>query len=1394
MYERNRKTVIYSLLKLFTFPLFTGQRTCCVFALLTLCILETRAQHSLQFQNFTQQDGLTSNYVLCILQDHQGFIWIGTENGLNRFDGKHFLSFRSDPEDPETLNNNWIITLLEDRQHQLWIGTDRGLNRLDFRTGKIERIPLLRNGDAVQSLVYHVYETDSGDLWVSTHTQGLFKLTKNSEAQSWRAEYFDYTLPSAEDNGALSIFNIAHATADDLWAVTSRGIDRIHISSRQAVRYPFTGQSEDFKGELDRISGLVDEQGRILVGFENKLYVLDVTKNDPALNTVQSFNSSSNPSFPITRDLLFDSPDVLLVPSYRNLARFNLKNGKLSPIQKGGQTGHPLFSDPIHVTFKDKQGNYWIGTSGGGIFLGQNAKSPFTFYQNEPDNPHSISKGQVRSFLEDDRGYLWVGIINHGLDHLVRQNNGFLKRNKSIKALPAQSGSLASDRVIQIIQGDDDAIWVATNNNGLMELDSTGKFLKTFTYEADNLNSLSGNRIWGLAKDQKGYIWIGTWQNGLNRLNPSTGQVERFTHDPQNPHSIGSNNIRYLLFDKHGTLWIGTADGLLRYDAEKKKFYHFRHDPNDPQSLSDNLVWAIYEDRNRNLWIGTNTGLNRYIPSIQKFEHFYEKNGLPDNSIYGILEDDTGMLWVSTPNGLARKFSDTSSISFLSLGVSNGLKSASFIPKAYLNSSYSDQLYFGSSEGILVVKPSLLQQDTSQTQLVLHAMKRSKRKAAPDAEITDYFVNYKKRTLKLGYQDQSVTFTLSDLNWMEHPNYQYEYQLEGFNRRWVLLEGNMQVSFSSLPPGKYTLKARAKNLEKVELKAVDLLKLRVSPPWWNSWWAYLIYFLLTVLLIIYFVNFQLRRQREKQEAANLKALDAFKNNLYTNITHEFRTPLTIILGMIEQMEKQPKRMLKTGFELIRRNGANLLYLINQILELQKLESGSLKVQMQQGDVVSFLRNIFDQFRAFAQSKNQQIEWVTNINSLNMDYDPEKLLRIVSNLLSNAIKYTPEQGQVTLSVSSGSKPELENDQCLILSIQDTGPGIPQDQIPHIFDRFYQASTATLTSSAGTGIGLSLTLELINLLNGKIEVSSKEGKGTTFRVFLPITQKAPISQMKTRAVVQEAVFGNFRPAEKRGSTVQKNLPLALIVEDNADIAQYLQICLEGKYRLEVATNGQAGIDQALELIPDIIISDVMMPEKDGFELCETLKEDIRTSHIPIILLTAKSDVESRIVGLKQGADDYLAKPFHEEELLVRMQNLLNIRQKLQERYQDLYEHPLPKAKTSTPSKEDDFILNLKAIFEKKMDDPQFDVNALSQELNLSRSQLGRKVKALTGRSLSVYLRSLRLQKARHLLLNSNESIKAIAYDVGFPNPSYFSTSYTEEFGESPTNTRDLREMRK
>lgn len=1366
------------------------KRNACLFTLLTLWLLNSSAQAILDFQNFTQKAGLSSDFVLSIHQDHAGFIWIGTEGGLSRFDGEHFLDFSFDPEDPQTLGDDWVTSIYEDSRNNLWVGTQKGLNRLNRATGKIERIPVYKTDQEVEGELRDICEDTEGRLWVNFYNQGLFELKRDPKNNGkWYTEYFETVDSLFKTENRPVQGTLLFATPNELWFCDNKAIKQLHLSSRKLTYYNLSNIEAPIAEELQILSSKYMDDGNIFLYTQKKLFVLDTKAESPQIKPLRSIDlqliedDRFTADFP--RSFLQDSEDVLLIGwNYRNLFFLNFRTGELELIRRQNQTAQNLFPNLIRLTYKDRQGNYWIGTTGSGVYLGRKLDPPFVFYQNDPEDPHSVSSGQVRTFLEDGRGNLWIGVLNHGLDQFVFEENYRLQKKRSLVPIPDQPNAFASNRIVEIILGPEKSIWMATLTHGVVRVDSTGQ---RFTYINQQLGDSTfsiENRIWALEKDQQDYIWAGTWSGGLLRIDPSTGSIQRFRHNPSDTNSLLNNNIRYLYTNKQGILWIGTEGGLCKYDPKTQQFTPYSQDPNDPRSLSDNLVWAIYQDQNNDLWVGTNTGLNRLNEQNGEFEHFYKKNGLPDNTIYGILEDDEGVLWVSTEKGLARQLPPGSDAAFFPLGLADGLATISFIPKAYLNSSISEHLFFGSTDGFIRVKPSLMQLETPQPQLTIHSLSTFNPYKKGGELLTDYFVNDRKETIKLGYQDQSITITLSDLNWKNNTGLRYDYQLVGFNDQWRPLDEDMQITLTNLAPGRYGLQARARNAENISSEPKELLRFRVYPPWWKSVWAYFFYVLFTGSVIFSIYRFQLRRQIEKQEAQNFKALDTLKSKLYTNITHEFRTPLTIISGMLDQIEKNPRIWLKKGTAMIRKNTTNLLNLINQMLELRKLESGNLKAQLHLGDIIPFLHILFKQFQAFAQSKNQEINMISDLDALQMDFDSEKTLGIVSNLLSNAIKYTPEKGKIIFKISTGTRAGLLPSQCLILSVKDDGPGIPSDQLPYIFNRFYQANVNT--SKGGTGIGLSLTQELVKLLNGTIEVSSKEGKGTTFRVYLPITQEAAPSINVDQMAIPEKVFGLTGPIEKK-QIASTDLPIALIVEDSRDIADYLQICLEGYYQLVFASNGQDGIDKACENIPDIIVSDVMMPEKNGYELCEVLKEDIRTSHIPIILLTAKSDVESRIVGLKQGADDYLGKPFNEEELLIRMQNLLEIRRKLQVRYQNIYDQPLPKAKVTTPNIEDEFILEIKEIFEERMNDLKFDLESLCQELNLSRSNLYRKINALTGRSPAIYLRSLRLQKARQLLRSTDLSVKQIAYDVGFSDPSYFSRSYTEEFGESPSSTR-------
>ena len=828
------------------------------------------------------------------------------------------------------------------------------------------------------------------------------------------------------------------------------------------------------------------------------------------------------------------------------------------------------------------------------------------------------------------------------------------------------------------------------------------------------------------------------------------------------------------------------------------------------------------------LWVGTKgSGLHRLDTRTKTFTYLNTQNGLPNDVIYGMLNDDEGNLWMSSNKGIIQY--DPSNGKIRNFTKADGMQSDEFNTWAYFKSPTGEML-FGGINGLNVFHPNDLKENP----------------VVPKVWITGLIVNNEKINVKdstgvlqlaieytseitLPFSKNSIALEFAALEFSTPLKNRFRYFLEGAEEPWVHEDIDNKAQYLNLSPGSYTFKVKAANGDGVWNEQPTELKITILSPWYRSGWAYFVYALLMGIGIWQFQKFRENRLRlklqvaqEQKEAARLKELDEFKSRLYTNITHEFRTPLTIISGMTEQIRKAPSQWLEKGTDMIKQNTQSLLNLVNQILELRKLDAKELRVNMVHGDIVQYLRYLTETYQSYAKGKNLELHFLSAQPSIMMDYDSDKILRIISNLLSNAIKYTPAGGNIYFHIDK--KTENEN-LMLQLRVEDTGIGIPESELPFVFDRFYQVTDSMirkgelarpngggpdrLRGSGGTGIGLALTQELVKLLKGKISVTSHVGvglpgekTGTTFLVQLPITKESEIQVGDTQTPpfpkeehlptdhTRPLTLTNdsaFTSSEIESETIKNSsLPTLLIIEDNPDVTQYLIACLQESYQLLTTQNGQEGIDRAIEQVPDLIISDVMMPVKNGYEVCATLKEDERTSHIPIILLTAKADLDSKISGLKKGADAYLTKPFESKELLAQLENLWLLRKKLQERYSQLPSTTFDSAGIGTPL-EDQFIQKIKNIIHENIDDESFGIQHLCRALAMSRTQVHNKIKALTGKSTSLLIRSIRLQKAKELLETTDLTVSQIAYEVGFKYPAHFSNYFLEEFGEPPSRTR-------
>ncbi|MCB0667845.1 MAG: response regulator, partial [Saprospiraceae bacterium] len=806
---------------------------------------------------------------------------------------------------------------------------------------------------------------------------------------------------------------------------------------------------------------------------------------------------------------------------------------------------------------------------------------------------------------------------------------------------------------------------------------------------------------------------------------------------------------------------------------------------------SENTAFSVMQDSLGYIWSGSyGGGLNRLDTATNRFVHFSTNDGLLNNNIFSVIADKRGYLWLLSYEGITRF--NPYSFEIINLTHGNGLGSDFYDGFLYGRSPSTGNLFFLGKDGLDFFHPDSVKLSNYKPPIAFTGFELFNEPVQIDPEQhsdSDTFflqqhISYT-REIKLDYDHRVFTIDYAALDFSGPENIDYAYQLDGFDPDWQYVDKKRSATYTNLDPGNYEFRVKSTNADGVWNENYTALALIISPPWWNTGLAYFFYFVLIVSALYFFYWYQRRRwelqsalQIQEKEALRLKELDNLKTNLYTNITHEFRTPLTIIGGMTRLIREKPRDWLKKGADTIEEQSQKLLEMVSQMLDLQKIEAGRLELQPVQTDIISFINHIIEPFLFQARAKRLDFEVKHETADLIVDFDPQKLATVISNVVSNALKFT-DQGQVILStrITSGT----EKFQILI---EDTGMGIHPDKLDHIFDRFYQADHGSTRTWEGTGIGLSLVKELVTLMRGTIEVESNPGKGSRFRIHLPVTRLAKppgvpvISQQRSFPALHPEPPISIRAVStsKRGRV--------LIVEDNTDVRRYLSTMLESEYRILEAVNGEQGIDMAKKEIPDLVISDIMMPVKDGYQVCDELHQDPLTAHIPIILLTAKADRASKVQGFRKGADSYLSKPFHPEELKAQIQMLLEQRKRLQAKYRE----GLSGVHYKQVSEKDQFIEEVYHLIISRLSIEDFGIGDICKNMLVSRSQLHNKIKATTGLSTSHFIRKIRLEQARKLIAGTEMTIAEIAYQVGFKDPNFFSRVYKLEFGESPSEGRE------
>ncbi|TNE64090.1 MAG: response regulator [Bacteroidetes bacterium] len=1371
----------------------------------------------------------SENNVQCIVQDSLGFLWFGTANGLIRYDGQSYVTYRHNPADANSLASSYIESITIDSKGRLWLGHfnltgDRGGMTL-FDPLKESFTQFYPEPDNPNSLseprVSAIVEDRKGYIWIATFA-GLDRYDpKTGTFKHFRHDPNDPTSLSYDIVRALYIDKQGTLWAgcgfpwdntDYLPNETKRGgLNKYNPNTESFTRYMHEPGDPTSLADNRVRAILEDSKGNFWIGtMGNGLQQLDrqtgrVTRfsYDPAhpdrlsrpylRNVPVSEQALSQVTF-IHEDY---SGRIWIGAFNGGLNIYDPATGKMEHFEQALNPGL-LPSDFIWNIGQTRDGVHWIACGvGGGVVLKVQAEQDLFPYYSSSDLQEE--REYIVGITEDRKGRLWLG-SNGGSSPLTR----FDRKTGAAHHFryDPSSSSFPASQVFSLLTDREGYIWAGTEK-GIFRFHPDNGLVRHYEHNPEDKSGLSCSTIEIMIEDRKGYIWAGTWGGGLERIDPKSGQIRHYRHDPSDPGSIGGSYVVGLLEDKNGNIWLAGAEPI---DSTSVRRFIERLDPETGQIQRYKPKGPIHQpglqlvELNDYIWYTAFPNglhrLNKYTGEVTEFNPS-EENEECSQRIISLVKGKDGRLWMTTWNNIL--CFDPIKETFFIYTRAHGLRSLVLAERSYYITPSGEHIV-GGQGGLHTFFPE---------QLV-----ESRNNKPPDVRITGFFLNnelvhagetsllkqpvWETGSIRLAHDQNTFAFNISCFDFSNPIGNQLEFQLEPYDPNWRTDHRDGQVAYFNVPPGEYTFRVRGANSRGVWGNEVSEMQIVILPPWWATWWAYTLYALFAFGIIYAIYHFLLKRQLAAAETARLQELDSVKTKLYTNITHEFRTPLTVISGMADQILEQPENHLQEGITMIKRNSNRLLNLVNQMLDLSKLESGKMHLHLQQGDVVNYLKYLVESFHSFAESKGIQIHFLSDLDALTMDYDPERLQQVISNLLSNAVKFTPANGNVYLSVNTAAPKDEQGAEYLQVKVRDTGIGIPEEQLHNIFDRFYQADDGHTRHSEGSGIGLSLTQELVKLMGGDIQARSQQGNGAEFTIRLPIHTNAelmPAPVPVNPLTNQNAGLLTSQPAtlpENREAGSLLHAPAILLAEDNPDVVAYLASCLADEYQLAVARDGQEAIDIATEQIPDLVITDVMMPQKDGFEVCRTLRSDPRTSHIPIIMLTAKADVESKLEGLEQGADAYLAKPFHKKELLLRIRKLLELRQQLQQHYQEVagLQHETSQVKDipPVPESEDRFVLEARRIVEEHLDDGSFDVEQLCREMAMSHSQLHRKLSALTGFSATKFIRYLRLNKAKELLQNPALSITAIAYDTGFNDPSYFGRVFRQEFGATPQEWRE------
>ncbi|MBD2701947.1 response regulator [Spirosoma sp. BT702] len=1372
--------------------LFSGLWAVYSFSLRPVAVCQSELQ---TFSHLSVEEGLSQSSVYAITQDTKGFMWFGTRDGLNRFDSHRVAVYNTQGSKKNSLPSNTINGLLVDKRGQLWVGTSRGLTRYRPLQDDFERISFADSRVATlpDSNITSLFEDHQQQLWVGT-LHGLYRLHPKNPNQY---QPIKTLTKNPLDLSKAYIRTIYQDREHTLWVGTSAGLTRLRPMKSgqfQLTNYFLAPADSIYHDVSNGVNAIAEDQsGRLWVGTERK----GIAIFDKRTGHVVSWHPAAglDLSMQTVRTIQPDGKGSFWVGTMSGLYIIAQDGNRFKTLTNQPADPGSLSDNSIRSLFQDRDGSFWVGTYYGGVDMYSPLARQFGSFR-PLDRLGGMPFKIASSILPaQNPRQLWLGTEDKGL--LLVNNNQTIARH--FKHDPKNAQSLSNDKVKCLLADGTKGLWIGTIK-GLNYLDVRRQVITQFLHEPTNPRSLPNDRIYDLKRDKQGTLWVAINQGGLCRYDPITRSFVSLVHQASQKTSLSANSITTLLIDSQGALWVGTMGGLNRKMDGKDEFIRFIHRDDDATSISSNHISCFFEDQYHRLWIGTrDNGLNLLLPDGRTFKHITSKQGLPSNSVMGIQEDSRGWLWISTDKGLVQF--DPQQESFIRYNKNDGLICKEFTP----NSTYQDTrgyLYFGGYNGIVRFHPDSIRRNNKAPLLAFTQLRLFNEQVTnlPSGQSPVVFDD--KQGLTFTHRQNVFSLDFAAFNFINSAKNRYAYKLLGFDNDWNYVS-EPRALYMNLEPGDYVLQVKGANNDEVWARKPLELVITVLPPFWKTYWAYALYVVIFVILLRLWSGFNRSRMRlahelevEHLEKNRQQELHQTKLNFFTEIAHEIRTPLTLVIGPLETLTERyvDEPFIQKQVAVMRNSTDRLLRLLNQLLDFRKHETGNVQLHRQQTDVVVFLRTITDSFLDYARSRQITLTNESEVATLFAWIDAGEMEKVIYNLLLNAFKFTPAGS--TISVRLQQDFTSNGIEKAIIIIEDAGVGIPAGDLDHIFNRFYQVNQAK-TRDSGFGLGLALSKSIVEQHNGQITVESQEAERdklgfTRFTITLPLlsntSDSMPPSAQSTvlttlPSLVTETAFESTDDTllETQVSTIADK-PLLMIVEDQADIRVYIRELFSRTYQIIEAQDGLEAWEKASQLLPDIIITDVAMPFMDGLALTQRLKSDERTSHIPVILLTAKDTVDNQLAGLEIRADDYVAKPFHPMLLQARVRNLLRLRQQLKAKY-----HRIVSLQPEAPEldhPDEKFLRQLMTLLNSHLSDADFNVTSLVSEMGMSRPVLFRKVKMLTGLSVIDLLRTTRLKKAELLLKQKKMSVAEVAFSVGYNDPKYFSRAFRAQFGQTPT----------